>query len=157
MRATLFVFSVFLIMAPTIWAQPVYKSVDKEGNITYSSTPPEDAQHVEDTGIVSSPSDPNAGADDDIERVKRAADELERDRKARESKRAVKKEAAAAQKKQKAPEQKPVIQRHRPIIQQPIPPASGKPTPPPTVIPPVVPVPPSPVPPVAVPLGGGSN
>ncbi len=157
MRKIILVISIYSIIAPsTVWSQPVYKSVDKEGNVTYSSMPPEDAQHVEDTGIVSSPSDPSASPDEDMDRIKRAADELEQDRKTRESKRAEQKAEAAAQDKEKTPEQKPVIQRQRPIIQHPIPPATGKPTPPPTIAPPVV-TPPSPSPPVAVPLGGGAS
>ncbi|WP_455212302.1 DUF4124 domain-containing protein [Kaarinaea lacus] len=155
-RVVLFII-IYTLAPSSLWSQPVYKSVDKEGNVTYSSTPPEEAQHIEDTGIVSSPTDPNASADNDIERVKQAADELEQDRKTRENQRAKQKEAAAAQEKEKTPAEKPVIQRHRPIIQQPIPPAGGKPTPPPSIIPPVAPVPPTPSPPVAVPLGGGGN
>jgi hypothetical protein len=155
-RPAIIVVSVFTIAISTVWAQPVYKSVDKEGNITYSSTPPEDAKHVEDTGIVSSHSDPNTDPEDDVERVKQAAEELERDRKARESRRAKQKEAAA-QEPPKAPAEKTIIQRQRPIFQQPIPPGGSKPTPPPNTKPPVVPVPPSPSPPVAVPLGGGGG
>ncbi|KPJ91315.1 MAG: hypothetical protein AMJ53_11950 [Gammaproteobacteria bacterium SG8_11] len=154
MRAAIFIIGSLAIVTTTLWAQPVYKSVDQDGNVTYSSTPPEDAKHVEDTGIVSSPT---AGAVDDVEKIKQAADELERDRKARESERANQKAAAEAQEKSRAPVEKPVIQRHRPIIQQPIPPASGKPSQPPATTLPVVPVPPSPPPPVAVPLGGGGG
>jgi hypothetical protein len=155
MRATTFVTIICIFASINVLAQPVYKSVDKEGNVTYSSMPPEDAKQIEDTGIVSQPSDPNTSLDGEIERVKRAADQLEQDRKARESTRSKQKTKAVTQEKEKAPPEKPVIQRHRPIIQQPIPSTGSKPTPPPTKPAPVVPAPPSPSPPVAVPLKGG--
>ncbi|WP_455203765.1 DUF4124 domain-containing protein, partial [Kaarinaea lacus] len=97
-----------------VLAQTVYKSVDKEGNITYSSTPPEDAKQVEDTGIVSSPTPSGSGdtAGDDVERIKKAADELEQDRKAREKQREKeKREIANQEKKEKAPVETTIPQR----------------------------------------------
>lgn len=158
-RLTTLILGVFICVIPPAWAQPVYKSVDKEGNVTYSSTPPEDAQHVEETGVVSQPSDPNADTSGDIERVKQTAEQLESDRKARESDRAEQKAAAEAQEKSIPPSEQPVVHRQRPIVQQPItPPGGTKPSPLPEVTPPVIPAPPQPGPPVKVPLGsGGAN
>jgi hypothetical protein len=154
MRTATLVSGIFIFLLSTVLAQPVYKSVDKDGNVTYSSTPPEEAHHVEDTGIVSRPT-PEAGAENDVERIKRTADELEQDRKARENKRKQQKASAEAEKKAKQPVQKTEIKRHRPIIQQPMPPTGSKPDRPPPVPPPTVIPPPSPSPPIAVPHGGG--
>jgi hypothetical protein len=156
MRTLALITGISIFVSSTVLAQPVYKSVDKDGNVTYSSTPPEEAKHVEDTGIVSRPT-PEAGADDDIERIKRTADELEQDRKARETTREKQKAAAEAEEKAKQPVKKTEIKRHRPIIQQPIPPTGSKPDRPPPVPPPAVIPPPSPSPPIAVPHGGGGN
>ena len=153
MRTATLIIGISIFLSSAVLAQPVYKSVDKDGNVTYSSTPSEEAHHVEDTGIVSSPT-PEAGADGDVERIKRAADELEKDRKARETKREKQKAATAAEEKTKQPAQKSEIKRHRPIIQQPIPPTGSKPDRPSPIPPPVIP-PPSPSPPIALPRGGG--
>lgn len=155
MRTLTLITGISIFVSSAVLAQPVYKSVDKDGNVTYSSTPPEEAKHVEDTGIVSRPT-PEAGADDDIGHIKRTADELEQDRKARETKRKQQKTAAEAEEKAKQPAKKTEIKRHRPIIQQPIPPTGSKPDRPPPSPPPVI-MPPPHSPPIAVPHGGGGN
>lgn len=153
-----------IFWANNVLAQTVYKSVDKEGNVTYSNTPPEDAKKVEDTGIVSSPTPSGSGdaSGDDVERIQKAADEMERDRKAREQQREKEqKEIAKQEQKEKAPTETDIPQRHRPIVQHPIhrpPPVGGVPTPPNNT----KPIPKQPIapggPPVARPLpSGGGN
>lgn len=49
--------SIYLLASPTI-AQKIYKSVDKDGNVTYSTTPPPDAVSIEEVHIESGTSTP---------------------------------------------------------------------------------------------------
>ncbi len=49
--------SIYLLASPTI-AQKIYKSVDKDGNVTYSTTPPPDAVSIEEIHIESGTSTP---------------------------------------------------------------------------------------------------
>jgi len=73
-----------LLVAPA-GAQTVYKSVDGQGNVTYSSEPPSDAVQVEVEPIKrTAPADAKRGKDE-LERVQSMADELEGDRKGREA------------------------------------------------------------------------
>jgi len=76
---------VALLLATPAIAQTVYKSVDGQGNVTYSSEPPPDAVQVEVEPIKrTAPADAKRGKQE-LERVQGLADELEGDRKAREA------------------------------------------------------------------------
>ncbi len=60
-------------------AGQVYKSVDIDGNVTYSSIPPQDAIQTERVNI-SVKASPNTQDNSNIERIKHLAEKLEKDR-----------------------------------------------------------------------------
>ena len=68
------------------YANRIYKSVDAEGNVTYSSVPPKDARRVERMHLPDDPSDA-AATSSTYDDIRAAAEELEKDRKQREEQR----------------------------------------------------------------------
>jgi len=77
-----------LLVSSDAQAVRIYKSIDAAGNVTYSSTPPDDASQIEKI-IVPAESDADANTADNIiiDQIRAAADELEQDRKLREAER----------------------------------------------------------------------
>jgi hypothetical protein len=83
-RSTVFV--LLAVVAPGVSAQPVYKSVDAEGNVTYSDTPGADAASVEAAPLLPAPSTEQVErARERIEREQRVGEELGQARQAREA------------------------------------------------------------------------
>jgi len=82
-RSGIYVLAV--IWAFTVGAQTVYKSVDSEGNVTYSSSPPDNGKVV---GTAEIPAQKASGDNEAAATTRRMADELEADRLKRESARA---------------------------------------------------------------------
>lgn len=124
----------------TILGQPVYKSVDEQGNVTYSNTPPETAKQVEKVDIKPGPSKQNTeDSQQSLETTKATAKQMEKDRKSREIERNKQREAAAkeAEKFATPEESQKNYGSHYPIYQQPIvrprpprpPPSAGNPPP----------------------------
>jgi hypothetical protein len=89
LRAILFVCAGLVLLVPDqAQANRIYKSVDAEGNVTYSSSPPEDARRVEKMDISKSfQPDSSVSKNSTYDEIKAAADELEKDRKQRETQR----------------------------------------------------------------------
>jgi hypothetical protein len=89
LRAIMFVcLGLVLLVSGQAHAKRIYKSVDAEGNITYSSTPPENARQIEKLDISGSyQPDSSASTSTAYDEIKAAADELEKDRKQREKER----------------------------------------------------------------------
>ncbi len=79
----------FLVLLPLLspaMAQQVYKSVDDRGKVTYSSTPPADAVQVETVPLAPSPSAAEMeAAGESAKKAGRLADELQRERQARQA------------------------------------------------------------------------
>lgn len=72
--------------APLSAAEPVYKSVDSEGRVTYSSTPLEDAVEVEDIVIFPAPGEERVRETEErLGETREIAKQLEEARKQRES------------------------------------------------------------------------
>ena len=90
---------------------PVYKSKDAEGNITYSSEPPEDATKVKEVAVPSS----SSTGGDSVEDIQKKADALEKENLAREKENKKNKERSQT-KTEIVVEDEPVYQ-HRPVIQ----------------------------------------
>ena len=85
-----------VLISPAASAQNIYKSVDEKGEVEFSDRPTEGAQRVE-TVKQAPPSDTEAAdTRTEIERVKRAGEEMERDRKARAAKSDAESRARAA-------------------------------------------------------------
>ena len=77
--------SIVLASATALNAAPVYKSTDAKGNVSYSSTPSNKAQNVEQIPVPKSSSNGDAqDTDPEVERIKNKANELECERLARE-------------------------------------------------------------------------
>ena len=88
------------LFATTAHASRIYKSIDADGNVTYSSTPPPDAVQIEkmqvpiNFDIDSPPKDTTM-----LDEIKATAEQLEADRKQRQEEReAVRKKAEEASK-----------------------------------------------------------
>jgi len=96
------VFMLLLFKTSHVLAGPVYKSVDAEGNVTYSSTPPKEATQSEKMNITSKGHSSSAKQDNtNIEQIKNLAGEMEKDRKQRQDDRTAadkKREEAQAKK-----------------------------------------------------------
>ena len=60
-----------------VFAEQVYKSEDAEGNVTYSSVPPNNATEVQEVSVPTSP--PSDGNSDSVEDIERKANELQRE------------------------------------------------------------------------------
>ena len=71
----LLLLTVAVVHSQGILGAPVYKSKDAEGNVTYSSEPPQDANQVKEVAVPNSP--PTSG--DSVDDIKKKADALERE------------------------------------------------------------------------------
>ena len=90
-RAFTITFVVCLLMLfviSNVYATRIYKSIDAYGNVTYSSTPPDDAARTERIDIPSNFA-PGINIEDNttIDQYRDVAEELETDRKQREDER----------------------------------------------------------------------
>lgn len=87
---------VLLLLTPASHASRIYKSINADGSITYSSRPPDDAVSIEE---ITLPSDfdmtHEAETRANFEAIKKAADQLENERKQREQKRQAERKQAA--------------------------------------------------------------
>lgn len=84
-----------MLLVPSIAlaAEPIYKSVDEQGNVTYSAQPPATGVKSETITVPPPPSEEDVRrAEEQASKVKAQADELEKERKSREPEQA----AAAA-------------------------------------------------------------
>jgi len=113
-----------LVYSQGILGAPVYKSKDAEGNVTYSSEPPEDATKVKEMAVPNNPT----SSGDSVEDIEKKADALEKENIARENENKKNKESSNT-KTEIVVEDQPVYQ-HRPVTQnRPInkPPAAAPP------------------------------
>lgn len=105
------VFMLTLFAINNVHASRIYKSVDAEGNVTYSSRPPENATHTERI-IIPASIYPNTGnnGNSTLDQFRDVAAELEKDRKQREADReaALKKQRDEEARRQAARPQEPV-------------------------------------------------
>ena len=84
-----------LVPSITLAAEPIYKSVDEKGNVTYSAQPPATGAKSEPIVVPPPPSEEDVrSAEEQARKVKEQADELEKERKTREAEQAA--SAAAA-------------------------------------------------------------
>jgi len=109
--STLLLFTLLVIYSHGIVGAPVYKSKDSEGNVTYSSEPPQDATQVKEVAVPTSP--PTSG--ESVDDIKKKADALEKENTARATENKKKKESSQP-KTEIVVEDQPVYQ-NRPIIQ----------------------------------------
>jgi len=104
--ATKLTLLLLLALAGAAQGQTVYKSVDANGNIVYSDTPPDETLLLE-TFTLSQPSkaesDAQQRSDDQIERMAGVTERLKEDREARERQRREEEERARAQQQQATP------------------------------------------------------
>ena len=85
-----------MLLVPSIAlaAEPIYKSVDEQGSVTYSAQPPATGVKSETIAVPPPPSEEDVRrAEEQASKVKAQADELEKERKSREAEQAA---AAAA-------------------------------------------------------------
>ena len=85
-----------MLLVPSIAlaAEPIYKSVDEQGSVTYSAQPPATEVKSETIAVPPPPSEEDVRrAEEQASKVKAQADELEKERKSREAEQAA---AAAA-------------------------------------------------------------
>ena len=80
-RISTLAYAVLLSVNVSANASPVYKSVDADGNITYSTIPPKDATDIEKMNVSGTgQSGTQNQANSNIEQMKDLAEELEKDR-----------------------------------------------------------------------------
>jgi len=78
-----------LVSSIALAAEPIYKSVDEQGNVTYSAQPPATGAKLETIAVPPPPSEEDVRrAEEQAGKVKAQADELEKERKVREAERA---------------------------------------------------------------------
>lgn len=96
MRPIFFLAVVLLWVWPASGADPVYKWVDEQGKVHYSSEPPRQGAVKTESIPVPPPPSPEdvRRAQEQTEKLKRRVQELEQDRKAREAERAARETAA---------------------------------------------------------------
>lgn len=76
-----------MVIAPA-HATRIYKSIDADGNVTYSSTPPADAKQIEKIAVPSNYDIDSTPSDtSNLDAIKAAAEELEADRLQRQEER----------------------------------------------------------------------
>ena len=93
-----------LILTSNTQATRIYKSIDADGNVTYSSTPPDDATQIQRIDLPPAPvAEPDTGGNSIIEKIKAAAHELENDRKQREQEREAARKALAEEETKQPP------------------------------------------------------
>ena len=86
LRYTASLWLMMALAAPLSAAEPVYKSVDSKGRVTYSSTPLEDAVTVEDVEIFPAPGEERVRETEErLGETREIAKQLEEARKQRES------------------------------------------------------------------------
>lgn len=86
MRYALFV---TLLLAATAATAEIFRSVDADGNVTFSSTPPPEAVQVDQIDTRAGPSEEQSrAAQERLERMRSTADEMRESREAREAARA---------------------------------------------------------------------
>ena len=94
------------------YAARIYKSIDAEGNVTYSSIPPPDAMQIEKIHIPSNFAvDSASGESSTLDDIKAAGEQLESDRKQREKEREEARKKLA-EKETQQPEQPPPREIH---------------------------------------------
>ncbi|WP_455222584.1 DUF4124 domain-containing protein [Kaarinaea lacus] len=128
-------FVLVILNMPWLSAAPVYKSTDSQGNVTYSSEPPPEAEKVQEVAVPKDSPANSATGGDSIGEIKKKADELERENMVREKEIQKNKQQ---QETKKVIVEEPPVQRQRPIIQNrplPNPPGGGGGTAPPVVTP----------------------
>lgn len=77
-----------LLLTQPAHATGIYKSVDADGHVTYSSRPPSEAIHVEKITITPDYAvTPGADTQANLDAIKQTADQLEQERKQREQER----------------------------------------------------------------------
>lgn len=85
------------LLAPAfaVAAEPVYKSVDEQGNVTYSAEPPADAVQSEQIAVPPPPTEEEVKrAEDATRQLQEQAGKMEQERKAREAEQAAAARAA---------------------------------------------------------------
>ena len=127
------------LLLPTAYADSIYKSVDREGNVTYSSTPPAGvkAQKVE---LPPPPTeDETRQATERIKQQAELASEMERSRLEQEAR----EQARADEEARQREAQKPIVIEKPVYVPQPVyyPPVPTRPRPPRPPMPPVKPRP----------------
>jgi len=127
------------LLLPTAYADLIYKSVDSEGNVTYSSTPPAGvkAQKVE---LPPPPTeDETRQATERIKQQAELASEMERSRLEQEAR----EQARADEEARQREAQKPIVIEKPVYVPQPVyyPPVPTRPRPPRPPLPPVKPRP----------------
>lgn len=118
---------VMLITFQGLNAAPVYKSKDSDGNVTYSSEPPEEATQVKEVAVPKSSSGTGA-SDNTVDEIKKKADALASENRAREKE--IKKNKQSISSETKPVKEEAPVQKQRPIIQNRPnvnPPAGGSP------------------------------
>ncbi|MEJ2181786.1 MAG: hypothetical protein P8Y28_15520 [Gammaproteobacteria bacterium] len=73
----LMLLALIVVYAKGVAAEQVYKSEDAEGNVTYSSVPPENAAEVQEVSVPRS--SPSSGGSDSVEDIERKANQLQRE------------------------------------------------------------------------------
>jgi len=128
-RISIIMLGLFVVLLPlvtTVKAGPVYKSVDSEGKITYSSIPPKDATQTKRMNIPRNEVATGGSSDNsNLEEIKSLAGEMEKDRLQREDDREAaknKRDEALAKKQEEAAKKlaekkaaEPVRDRYYPI------------------------------------------
>ena len=103
-----------ILHASWVASAPVYKSKDAEGNVTYSSEPPPEAEQVQEVAVPKSPPSGAESNESSIDEIKQKADALGRENAAREKE--IQNQKQQQETKQVVSEEPPV-QTHRPVIQ----------------------------------------
>ena len=76
---------ILLLISTTVAADTIYKSIDKDGHVTYSTTPPQNSEKSKSVDIVPPPSEEDIKAAQDRQnRNKEAAGILDENRKERD-------------------------------------------------------------------------
>ena len=90
---------IMILLSPSLAApaEPIYKSVDEQGKVTYSAEPSAEGVSVEQLKVAPPPSaDEVQRAEEQTQKLKEQAAELEKERKAREAEQAAAAKADAA-------------------------------------------------------------
>jgi hypothetical protein len=104
-------FGLILLLPDHSYAKRIYKSIDEEGNVTYSASPPENARQIEKLFIPESSQSGAVSANTSHDEIRAAAEELEEDRKQREQERENARIKAEEQEARQQAQQ-PVVEHH---------------------------------------------
>jgi len=128
-----------ILQSGLVAADQVYKSVDEAGNVTYSSTPPEDSVEVDNVELAPGPSEESVKkAQESHEKTKQTANAIDKQNKELDAKRAEERKAAEAEEAKNQEITETEVYRHQntigrhPIILPPNPVNPVAPPPPPT-------------------------